>query len=513
MAVSTSQKAIDTPDELAVMDCTGSITWAELDELLNRFVNALLAEQVGDQRMAVFARNSAITAVAYLASLHAGVAAIPTNSHLVADELQYIIESGDARLIFAGAETVSTAIEVAGVLGNVKVIAWRCPPTRGAIAFEDWIAAASPDEPSPDIRPRPYLQFTSGTTGRPKAVEAVDSMMPRVDTVTELIERLRELLRYPMEGPHLVLGPLYHSAPLVSVRGLAAGLPIVIMDKFDAEQALDMIQRYSVASTTMVPTHFQRLLALSQDVRDRYDVSSLQKVLHTGASCPVPVKRAMIEWFGPIFYESYGGTETGAVNRINSVEWMKKPGSVGRTRPSFELLVIGENGQRLGPNQTGQLYYKDKSGRGIIYKDDPKKTADAHLEPGTFSLGDVGYYDEEGYVFITDRVVDMIISGGVNIYPAEIERVLTSHPDILDAAAVGAPNEEMGEEVKAIVVPRSPATLSEEDVLQFCKANLAGYKRPRSVEFVTAIERDALGKLNKRLLRAKYWQTTRTIAG
>jgi acyl-CoA synthetase (AMP-forming)/AMP-acid ligase II len=286
------------------------------------------------------------------------------------------------------------------------------------------------------------------------------------------------------------------------------------MHRFDAEKVLQTIERHRISSTLMVPTHFQRLLALPDDVRARYDVSSLQSVPHTGAACPAEVKRRMIDWFGPVLLEAYGGTESGTTNMITSEEWLAKPGSVGKTLAPFELLVIGEDGERLPPGQVGQLFFRDTTGRGIIYHNDPEKTAAAHREPGVFTLGEVGYVDSDGYVFITDRVSDMIVSGGVNIYPAEAEQVLIKHPDVADVAVIGAPNAEMGEEVKALVIPADPGRAPSAATLDaYCRERLAGFKCPRSYDFVADLGRNAMGKINKRTLRRAYWPTERTIGG
>jgi long-chain acyl-CoA synthetase len=280
----------------------------------------------------------------------------------------------------------------------------------------------------------------------------------------------------------------------------------VVMSRFDAEQVLAAIDRYKVQGTMLVPTHFRRMLALPDEVRARYQLGSLTYVTHTGAACPREVKQAMIEWWGPVFLEAYGGTECGNLTVITSQDWLKKPGSVGRAAPPYEGLVISEDGEFLGPNQEGRLYFRDTTGRGISYFNDPEKTAAAHFEPGVFTLGEIGYYDEDGYCYITDRFSDMVVSGGVNIYPAEIEKVLVLHPDVLDVAVVGVPNEEMGEEVRALVIPRDAGNPpSAEALLAFCRECLARYKCPASFDFVSDVGRNVMGKINKSELRRRYW--------
>ena len=251
-----------------------------------------------------------------------------------------------------------------------------------------------------------------------------------------------------------MVGPLYHNGPLTAVRLLLAGVPVVVHERFDAEATLAAIDQHRIESSIMVPTHFVRCLALPDDVRKRYDVSSLRQVAHTGGKCPIDVKRAMIEWWGPVLSESYGGTESGTVCSINSSDWLAHPGSVGRAVPPFEALVVDDDGNELPPNTEGRLYFRDTTGRGIVYEGDPQKTADAHLAPGVFTLGEIGYVDDDGFVFITDRFSDMVVSGGVNIYPAEAEQVLVLHPDVADVACVGAPDHEMGERLVALVAAR-----------------------------------------------------------
>jgi len=514
MSLAAAEKAKSEPQAPALIDARRTFTWAQLDETLNRAVNAMLAVDFGpERRIAVYARNSAETVLAYLTSLHAGVSAAPVSSQLTVEEVVYILTDSGADLLFTGPETLDIAIQAAEKAGGVRIIAWRSEPRAGVTAWEDWLAAAASDRPPPtDMRPLTYLQYTSGTTGRPKAIDAVAATMPRTETVAGLFEALRAPNAFNVTGPNLVVGPLYHNAPLSSVRQLAGGTPIVVMDRFDAEQALRAIQEHRVATSVMVPTHFQRLLALPPEVRARYDVSSLQRVAHTGAACPVNVKAAMIEWFGPVLIEAYGGTESGTTNMITSEEWLAHRGSVGRTMEQFELQVIGENGERLGANEVGQLYFRDKTGRGIIYKNDAEKTRAAHREPAVFTLGEMGYFDDDGYVYITDRVSDMIVSGGVNIYPAEIERVLLTHPDVLDAVVIGVPNKEMGEEVKALVIAKDlAAPPTHEALVAHCRTHLAGYKCPRSIDFVSDVGRNAIGKVNKRSVRAPFWPTERTI--
>ena len=353
------------------------------------------------------------------------------------------------------------------------------------------------------MRPRPNLLYTSGTTGRPKAVELPPTTFAGGATIAEHVAGLMKTA-YAAFGTHLVVGPLYHTGPLAAVRALAAGIHVVVLGRFDAENVLRAIDTHRVETTVMVPTHFVRLLALPEDVRRRYDVSSLRMVTHTGASCPLDVKYKMIEWFGPVLREAYGATEVGTTCTISSNEWLEHPGSVGRAVAPFRAVVVDEDGDDVPPGTEGRLYFEDTTGRGIIYPGDPEKTASAHLRPGVFTLGEIGYVTEDGYVYITDRFSDMIVSGGVNIYPAESEQVLLEHPDVADVAVIGVPNAEMGEEVKALVVPVDPSQPpAPQELIAWCRERLASYKCPRSIDIVATVGRTPMGKINKRQLRQR----------
>jgi acyl-CoA synthetase (AMP-forming)/AMP-acid ligase II len=506
MVVVAAERARARPDEIALRDDTRALPWAEVDEVLNRVVNGLDTLDLGPaRRVAVLAENSVETVLAHLGGLLAGASTVPVNFHLNSDEVAYILQDSGARVLFVGPETAEVGVAAARQVGVPIVIGWRTSGVDGVTAWEGWLASASAEEPSAGVEPRPNLMYTSGTTGRPKGVDLPPTMFAGGGTIAEHVAALAKgaLAQY---GTHLVVGPMYHTGPLSGVRLLAAGIPVVVLGRFDAEAVLRAIEEHGVESTVMVPTHFVRLLALPADVRARYDVSSLRFVAHTGASCPVDVKRQMIEWFGPVLQDSYGATEVGTTCTISSTEWLAHPGSVGRAIPPFRALIIGQDGQELPAGQEGRLFFEDATGRGIVYPGDPQKTAQAHLRPGVFTLGEIGYLTDDGFVYITDRFTDMIVSGGVNIYPAESEQVLIEHPQVGDVAVIGVPNREMGEEVKALVVPADPADPPSGDVLiAFCRERLATYKCPRSVEIVESVGRTAMGKVNKRELRRPYW--------
>ncbi len=501
--------AAERPNDIAIRDHVHHMTWADVDDALDRVANGLLDRDLGPKRrIAVFAENACETALAHLGGLLAGASSVPVNFHLTADEAAYILADSETRVLFVGPETAARGVEAARQAGVETVIGWRCPPTAKSTDWDEWLAESPTGAPPLDIAPRPNLLYTSGTTGVPKGTELPPTMFAGGATIAEHLEAMKQN-RFAAFGTHLVVGPMYHTGPLSGMRLLVAGVPSVVLPRFDAEATLRAIHDHRTESTVMVPTHFVRLLALPDDVKARYDVSSMKLVTHTGAKCPIEVKRSMIEWWGPIFIDAYGATEVGTTCTITSAEWLERPGSVGRCVPPFSARVYDDAGSLLAAGVEGRLYFEDATGRGIVYPNDPVKSAAAHIEPGVFTLGEIGFVDTEGYVFITDRFSDMVVSGGVNLYPAEAEQVLMTHPDVLDVACIGVPHAEMGEELKALVVIHSGVTApSASELVAFCRAGLSSYKCPRSVEFVTDIGRTTMGKVNKRALRAPYWDAT-----
>lgn len=508
MTLVIAQRAIERPDEVAIRDGRVALGWSEVSEILNRATNGLAALDLPEPcRVAVFAENAAETAFAHMGGLYGGISTVPVNFHLNAEEVAYILGDSRSSVLFVGPETLERGLEAARAAGVATVIGWRCAPTEGLIPWETWLAEADSGEPRTDVAPRPNMLYTSGTTGVPKGVDLPPSMFAGGATIVEHVEALKAN-RFAQLGVHLVVGPMYHTGPLSGLRVLATGTPIVILGRFDPEGVLAAIDEFDTASSVMVPTHFSRLLALPEEVRARYDVSSMKVIAHTGAACPIDVKRRMIDWFGPILTDAYGATEVGTICSITSEEWLGHPGSVGRVVPPFtKVIVVDDDGNELPAGQEGKLYFEDSTGRGIVYPNDPDKTAKAHLRPGVFTIGEIGYVDHDGFVYLTDRFSDMIVSGGVNIYPAEAEQVLVAHPGVADVAVIGIPDPDMGEAVRALVVPTDPdSPPSAEELIGLCREHLAGYKCPRTIEFVTTVGRNAMGKVNKRALRAPYWQ-------
>ncbi len=352
------------------------------------------------------------------------------------------------------------------------------------------------------------MQYTSGTTGRPKAVERA---LPSFDPEAWVQVFSGNLSRYDIEpggdSVHLVTSPMYHMAPL-SFGYFSAHFehPVVLMEKWDAEEALRLIERYRVTDVHMVPTQLHRLMQLPPDVRDRYDVSSLRQVIHAAAPCPIELKLRLFEWLGPVIYEFYGATEGGGT-LARPEDWLAHPGTVGRPWQGADVKVLDDEGNEVPPGTVGTVYMKLMGG-DFRYKGDADKTT-ASRHGDFFTVGDMGELDDDGFLYLRDRKIDMIISGGVNIYPAEVEAALLSHPAVGDAAVFGIPNEEWGEEVKAVVEPAAGYAASPElaeELQTHCADLLASYKRPRSIDFTDAMPRDPNGKLYKRHLRDPYWE-------
>jgi long-chain acyl-CoA synthetase len=499
------------PHEIAIRDERSELDWGAVDDILNRCANGLNELDLGpDRRIAVFSENSVETALANLGGLVAGASVVPVNFHLTAEEVGYILSDSGARVLFVDASTQARGVEAAKQSDVHTIISWSGVADGDVTDWQSWLAEASGENPDHSIPPKPNLLYTSGTTGRPKGTELPPTMFAGGDTIEEHLSNFRErtLSRATGEvGPQLVVGPMYHTGPLSATRQLIAGVPSVILGRFDAELTLATIEKYKIQSTLMVPTHFVRLLALPDDIKEKYDLSSIQSVSHTGAKCPVDIKRGMIEWFGPVFLDAYGASEVGTTCMILSEEWLTHPGSVGKAVPPFTALILDDDDNELPANTEGKLYFRDATGRGVIYHNDPEKSAAAHIAPGVFTLGEIAYMDEEGYVYITDRFSDMVVSGGVNLYPAEAEQILIKHPAVLDVACIGIPHKEMGEELKALVIPKADITPPTPEVLiAWCRDQLSHYKCPRSLEFVTDLGRNTMGKINKRKLKAPYWE-------
>jgi acyl-CoA synthetase (AMP-forming)/AMP-acid ligase II len=500
------------PQGIALADDSRTRTWTEVADDLERAAGALLAVAPGpSQRVSVIGENAIPTLQAHAAALTVGVGTVATARQLRAAELADQYADAGVVCAIAGPASLPAVREAGAEAGLRTIVSHGGDPPDGVLAWADWLAAAPPVPPDAGQRPpRPLLVYTSGTTGRARGAE-VRWTVTLPHTAAEYVAAVTAESGFP-PGPHLVVGPMQHNAPLTSVRHLLAGQPVIILGRFDAEAVLRLIEQYGVTSSVMVPTHFQRLLALPAEVRGRFDVSSLRLVSQTGSACPADTKLAMINWFGPIFTEAYGGSESGTLCRIDSTEWLAHRGSVGRPRAPYQVVVLDEQGREQPAGQVGVLGFRAPEGRGPRYHADPEKTKKAYIAPGVFTLGDVGYVDQDGYVYITDRIADMVVSGGVNLYPAESEKVLITHPAVAEVAVIGVPHPDLGESLLALVVPAGdppdPAGLE-----AWCRDRLAPYKVPRTYEFRTELIYNAMGKPDKKAMRAPYWSSERTIAG
>jgi long-chain acyl-CoA synthetase len=504
-------------DSPALIDESGSTTWAELNGRVNRLIHALrhMGLKTGDT-FSAYCGNRREYFEVMMAASHAGWRYAPVNWHFTPEELSYVVANSDSKALIADVrfrDAARDALErhdFPALLGRI-MMGTENPP-EGFEPYEGFIAGASSDEPVDQSLGGPMF-YTSGTTGRPKGVRSSMIEPGQPLEVLELISAgLTDMLRMPREGAALLTGPVYHSAPWAfSFLPLLAGLCVAMRHKFDPAETLELIDRHGVSTLHLVPTQFRRLLQLDDASRQRFDGSSLVSVWHGAAPCPPEVKRAMVDWWGPVIWEYYGATEGSIVSVCSAQEWLERPGTVGKPVPTVEVRILREDGTQAGPGEEGQIYIKNLMGTDFEYHKEPEKTAAAHLERGVFTFGDVGYLDADGYLYMSDRKIDMIISGGVNIYPAEIEGVLATHPAVHDAAVFGIPNDEFGEEVKAAVELRegySPSDALAGELIAHVREHLAGYKAPKSVDFEDALPRHPTGKLYKRLLRDRYWAGT-----
>ena len=485
-----------------VVDHRRAWSEAEAHELIDRIAHRARAA-AGGRRVAVFAENCGEAVLAHVGAMRAGASVVAVNSHLAAPEVAYQLRTGDVGLVLAGPGTVeraqAAAAEVeAGGGPRCEVRSWGDP------SWDAWLAEA-PAGPPPDDRPIvANLLFTSGTTGTPKATELPPNVFPVRASWAEFVEATLAN-RFVGLGRHLVVAPLHHTGPLNAVRALAAGTPIGILPRFDAATMLAAIDAWAIGSTTVVPTHLARCLALPASVRSSFDGSTLRLVFLTGAACPVDVKRGIIDWWGPVVLEAYGATEVGVTTSITSEDWLAHPGSVGRSVPPYTAIVLDEQGDEVPPGTEGLLCFRDATGRGIVYVGDPERTAAAHVAPGVFTLGEIGKVDEDGWTYITDRSSDMVVTGGVNVYPAEMEQVLVAHPGVADVAGIGLPHPDLGEQLVALVVAVDPAAPPSVDDLQaWCEQRLSRFKCPRQIRIVDDLGRNPLGKLDKRALRSGH---------
>jgi len=495
------------PDWIAVVEPDGTEHAAgDLLGRVNQITHALRARglRAGDG-IAALVRNGVEPLELSMAALQAGWYYTPINWHFTATEIAYIVRDCEAKAFFVDeryAQVGAAAADEAGVPADARFSYGKVP----GFTEVDELCAGQPTAMPEDRTAGAAMHYTSGTTGRPKGVRrALNGLDP--DVSADLLTGLLLLFGITPGQPnvHLVTSPNYHTA--VTIFGGSAlhlGHTLVCMDSWDAEHALELVQRYRVTNTHMVPIQFRRMLSLPEQTRRSYDVSSMRWMIHAAAPCPVPIKRAMLEWWGPCVYEYYAATEGGGTIATPE-DWLERPGTVGKAWPISEIMITDETGEVCPVGVPGTVYMK--MGIEFEYKDDPEKTAAGRLG-GHFTVGDVGFLDSDGYLFLCDRKSDMIISGGANIYPAEIEAEIITHPKVADVAVFGIPDEEWGEQVKAVVQPAEGVPPSDElaaEILASLEGRLAKMKWPKSIDFVAELPRDPSGKLLKRRLRDPYW--------
>ncbi|MEV7192108.1 acyl-CoA synthetase [Streptomyces sp. NPDC093510] len=481
-------------------------TAGRLHGAVNQLVHGLRAAGLerGDA-FAVVLPNGVEFFTAYLAASQAGFYLVPVNHHLVGPEIAWIVADSGAKVLIAHERYAAGAVAAADEANLPASHRYAVGDVPGFRPYGQ-LLAGRPESAPADRTLGWVMNYTSGTTGRPRGIRR--PLSGKLPEESYLGGFLGIFGIKPFEGNvHLVCSPLYHTAVLqFAGAALHIGHPLVLMDKWTPEEMLRLIDAHKCTHTHMVPTQFHRLLALPEATRAAYDVSSMRHAIHGAAPCPDHVKRAMIDWWGECVEEYYAASEGGGAF-ATAQDWLKKPGTVGKAWPISELAVFDDDGNLLGPGELGTVYMKMSTG-GFSYHKDESKTRKNRIGD-FFTVGDLGLLDEDGYLFLRDRKIDMIISGGVNIYPAEIESALLTHPAVADAAAFGVPHDDWGEEVKAVVEVAEGRTADDAlaaEILAHCEHRLAGYKRPRTVDFIETMPRDPNGKLYKRRLREPYWE-------
>ncbi len=500
--------AQSTPDKPAcIMAGSGEVvTYRQLDDGSNRCAQLFrsLGLRPGDGIALCVENHPRFFEIAWAAQ-RSGLYYTAISSRLTAAEVEYIVRDCGAKVFLTSRYKEELARELRERLGGVQAKLALDATLPGYESYEKAVAA-QPATPVADEVEGQDMLYSSGTTGRPKGVKFPLTGQP-AGTPPALLQLVNLLYGANADSVYLSPAPLYHAAPMRFCMAIhRLGGTTVVMEKFEPLHYLELIERYRATHTQLVPTMFVRMLKLPQEERKRFDLSSLRAAIHAAAPCPIPVKQQMIEWWGPVLHEYYAGTEGNGFTAINSEEWLAHKGSVGRPLLG-EAHIVDEDGGELPTGEIGTVYFA--GGASFEYHNDPAKTASSRNEKGWSTLGDIGYLDGDGYLYLTDRKANMIISGGVNIYPQEAENLLITHPKVADVAVFGVPNPDLGEEVKAVVQPidmaeAGPALATE--LMEFCQRQLAKFKCPRSIDFDAELPRHPTGKLYKRLLKDRYWQ-------
>jgi len=507
MEIGAAVNAKIFPDRTAVVCGPVRYTWTEWNARINQLAHAFGALGLGrGDKLAVMLNNCQEFLELANAAVKTGVITVPLSYRLRGREIEYIVKDSDSRALIFGEEFVPEITAVMPSLDDVLpggyVMVGAGEHDDRFKRYEALLAgqpSSEPEEPAP-----PGLNsmiYTSGTTGRPKGVFRAGGVDPVL-----LLSFVQGFGLQMGNEVHLVPAPLYHSAPtLGSVLTIVLGGTLVIMPKFEPEEFLRLIDHEKATSSFVVPTIVKRVLALPDEVKRRYDMSSLRALIVGAAPFPVETKRAAVAYFGDCIYEYYGSTDAGLNTILPPSEQLARPASCGKVLEGQDIVILDDEGTKLGPGEVGNIYITNSLVREMQYYKDPEKTQQA-FRGDYMTVGDMGYLDEDGYLYIVDRKTDMVISGGVNIYPAETEEVIHEHPAVLDVAVIGVPNEEWGEELKAVVQLKPGRHATADDIIDFCRERLADFKRPRSVDFVDEVPRNPSGKLLKREIRARYWK-------
>ena len=480
--------------------------WAELESRARRFAAGLSAEGLGTgDRWALMAHNRIEWTPMVLGNLRGGTRYVPVNWHLTVDEVAYLLDDSDSRFLIVDEVDADVGREAAAAagLGEDRVLVLGDEPGTGP--FEDWLSTHPDVEPQDDPAGS-VRNYTSGTTGRPKGVQRSDQTGTARDLLTGMSTTWGRFYFLPDHGPHLVVSPMYHAMPgAFHNAALGLGQSILYEDRFDADRLLSTIEAHAVTSACIVPTHIVRLAKRVKELAGRHDLSSLVSVVHGGAPCPRWAKEVLLDWWGDVVVELFGSSEGTGPLRVTPQAWRERPGTVGEPAGFLTVATFDDDGNRLPDGETGVLYFLRSDGMPE-YVGDPAKTEANRLPGGWFTVGDVGHVDPDGYVHLSDRKVDMVITGGANVYPAEVEAVLIAHPAVADCAVFGIPDDEWGEQVKAAVQFELGASASDDELVGWCRDRLAGYKCPKSVDVHEDLPREATGKLKKRILRDAYWE-------
>ena len=492
-------------DKVALVMGSGvTTTFGELERATARYRRVLESRglQFGDHVALLFENRAELFPVAWAAHLM-GLYYTPLNWHLTREEASYVVDNCDARLLLVSSTLAELGSEIAAGAPNLEAVLSVGGPADGMLDA-DALAAGMSDEPAGDNWAGFAMFYSSGTTGVPKGILREPARIP-FGTPGPIDALMRGLYGLGPDSVQLSPGPMYHAAPLGwAMTTQQIGGTSVVMERFDPEQTLALIERHRVTHLQVVPTMLIRMLRLPEEVRARYDLSSLQAVVHAAAPCPIEVKRAAIDWFGPIVWEYYAGSEGSGYFAIDSATWLAHPGSVGRAMRGV-VHILDDAGQELPVGEVGTIWFEDAG--TFQYHKDAEKTAAAFNDAGWSTLGDVGHLDENGFLYLSDRRVDLILSGGVNVYPQEIENVLSQHPAVADVAVIGVPDADLGEQVRA-VVELIPGTSGDEALLaelaEHCRTHLAGFKCPKRIDVVEALPRLPNGKMLRRRVRELY---------